>query len=133
MTKRAAFHDDAELKPGEALPPVEPGVLRPPRIAEPMDSARSAELAAGFKALADPVRLRLLSLIASHLDGEACVCDLVGAFELTQPTISHHLKVLRDAGLVESTRRGTWVYYRVATEAVSALTGVIGIPASAAL
>ncbi|SED11124.1 ArsR/SmtB family transcription factor [Amycolatopsis tolypomycina] len=128
MAKRRASCDDAELKPGEKLPPVEPEVPRPPRIAEPMDSARSATLAAGFKALADPVRLRLLSLVASHLDGEACVCDLVGAFDLTQPTISHHLKILRDAGLVESTRRGTWVYYRLVPEAVTALTGVIGIP-----
>ncbi len=58
-----------------------------------------------------PFRLRLLSLVASHSDSEACVCDLVGAFDLAQPTISHHLKILRDAGLVKSTRRGNWVYY----------------------
>lgn len=70
-----------------------------------------AELVARmFKALGDPVRLRLLSLITSA-DGEVCVCDLNAAFDLTQPTISHHLKVLREAGLVDSQRRGTWVYY----------------------
>ncbi len=66
-----------------------------------------------FKALSDPVRLRLLSLIASHEGGEACVCDLTGPFDVSQPTISHHLKVLREAGLVGSERRGTWVYYWV--------------------
>ena len=64
-----------------------------------------------FKALADPVRLRLLSLIASHEGGEACVCDLTGPFDVSQPTISHHLKVLKQAGLIDSERRGTWVYY----------------------
>ena len=73
----------------------------------------AADLARVFKALADPVRLRLLSLIASHAGGEACVCDLTGASTLPQPTISHHLQVLREAGLIDCERRGTWVYYWV--------------------
>ena len=73
-----------------------------------------------FKALGDPVRLRLLSLIASHEGGEACVCDLTDVFDLSGPTICHHLKVLREAGLITGERRGTWVYYRVSPPARAA-------------
>jgi ArsR family transcriptional regulator len=73
----------------------------------------AAVLAPAFKALGDPVRLQLMSMIASAPDGEMCVCDLTPAFDLSGPTISHHLKTLREAGLVDSDRRGTWVYYRV--------------------
>lgn len=80
-------------------------------VREPLGEADAVDLARTFKALSDPVRLRLLSLIASHEGGEACVCDLTGPFDVSQPTISHHLKVLREAGLVGSERRGTWVYY----------------------
>lgn len=72
----------------------------------------AAVLAPAFKALGDPVRLQLMSMIASAEGGEACVCDLTPAFDLTGPTISHHLKTLREAGLVDAERRGTWVYYR---------------------
>nr|WP_246106476.1 metalloregulator ArsR/SmtB family transcription factor [Pseudonocardia kunmingensis] len=85
----------------------------------------ATELATAFKALGDPVRLRLLSLIAAHEGGEACVCDISGAFDLTGPTISHHLKVLRQAGLVTSERRATWVYYRVRRETVALLADVL--------
>jgi ArsR family transcriptional regulator len=85
-------------------------------VAEPMGAAEAARLARKFKALSDPVRLRLLSLIGAHAGGReagvgVCVCDLTGAFDVTAPTISHHLKVLREAGLIASQRRGTWVYY----------------------
>lgn len=86
-----------------------------------MTAERADELARALKAIADPVRLRLLSLIASHTDGEACVCDLTGAFDLAAPTISHHLKVLREAGIITGERRGTWIYYRVRTEIFSTL------------
>ncbi|MCF1594535.1 ArsR/SmtB family transcription factor [Streptomyces muensis] len=79
----------------------------------PLDEGQAAELAKIFKALGDPVRLRLLSLIASRAGGEVCVCDLTPAFDLSQPTISHHLKLLRQAGLIDCERRGTWVYYWV--------------------
>ncbi|PZG02050.1 ArsR/SmtB family transcription factor [Micromonospora deserti] len=72
----------------------------------------AAVLAPAFKALGDPVRLQLMSMIASAEGGEACVCDLTPAFDLTGPTISHHLRTLREVGLVDAERRGTWVYYR---------------------
>jgi ArsR family transcriptional regulator, arsenate/arsenite/antimonite-responsive transcriptional repressor len=72
------------------------------------------------------VRLRLLSLVASHAGGEACVCDLSSAFDLSQPTISHHLRVLRETGLLECERRGTWVYYRVVPSALAQLSAVLG-------
>jgi ArsR family transcriptional regulator len=92
---------------------------------QPLTDAQACEFARVFKALADPVRLRLLSLIASHAGGEACVCDLSGAFELTGPTISHHLKVLRESGLVISEKRATWVYYRVRAEVLERLSAVL--------
>jgi ArsR family transcriptional regulator len=82
-----------------------------PLVRQPLDEASAVQLAAVFKALSDPVRLRLLSLIASYKEGEVCVCDLLGAFDVGQSTISHHLRVLREAGLVDCRRRGTWVYY----------------------
>ncbi len=79
-----------------------------------------------FKALGDPVRLRLVSMVASHNGGEACVCDLTPAFDLSQPTISHHLRVLREAGLLECERRGTWVFYRVVPAVLAELAAVLG-------
>ena len=77
-----------------------------------LEPAQADDLARMFKALGDPVRLRLLSMITSAPDGEVCVCDLTPGFDVSGPTISHHLKVLREAGLVDAERRGTWVYYR---------------------
>jgi len=79
-----------------------------------------------LRAVADPVRLRLLSLIASHKDGEACVCDLHDAFDLSQPTISHHLKVLHEVGLLDRTKRGVWVYYRARPEVLDSLGTLLG-------
>jgi ArsR family transcriptional regulator len=99
-------------------------------VREPLAPERAAEFAVMFKALGDPVRLRLLSLIASHHGGEACVCDLTPAFDLTGPTISHHLKVLREAGLVTSERRATWVYYRAVPETLERLSRVLVAGAS---
>jgi ArsR family transcriptional regulator, arsenate/arsenite/antimonite-responsive transcriptional repressor len=78
-----------------------------------------------MKALADPVRLRLLTLIAAQSTGEACVCDLNGEFELSQGTISHHLKKLKDAGLIDGDRRGTWVYYRIAPSAMRRIPAIL--------
>jgi ArsR family transcriptional regulator len=89
---------------------------------EPLTVDQAADLAKVFKAIGEPVRLRLLSLIASHAGGEACVCDLTDAFELSGPTISHHLKVLREAGVIEGDRRGTWIYYRVKPDTLRLLS-----------
>jgi ArsR family transcriptional regulator, arsenate/arsenite/antimonite-responsive transcriptional repressor len=97
-----------------------------PLSREPLEQDAAERIAPLLKALADPVRLRLMSLIASHEGGEACVCDLNDAFELSQPTISHHLKVLHEAGLVDREKRGVWVYYRASGEALRGLATLIG-------
>ncbi|WP_435159543.1 ArsR/SmtB family transcription factor [Amycolatopsis sacchari] len=107
------------------LPLAEDAACCSPLVREPLSEAQAAELARVFKAVGDPVRLRLLSLIASHDGGEACVCDLTGAFELTGPTISHHLKVLRESGLITGERRGTWIYYRVQPGTLARLSAVL--------
>ncbi|MCB1264047.1 MAG: helix-turn-helix transcriptional regulator [Mycobacterium sp.] len=96
-----------------------------PLANQPLESDQAAELARMFKALGDPVRLRILSLIASHAGGECCVCDIAPAFEVSQPTISHHLKTLREAGLLGCERRGTWVYYWVIPATLQRLSGVL--------
>jgi ArsR family transcriptional regulator len=96
-----------------------------PLVREPLTQDRADDLARMFKALGDPVRLRLLSLVASHAGGEACVCDISPSFDLSQPTISHHLKVLREAGLLDCERRGTWVYYWVVPTALQQLSAVL--------
>ena len=108
------------------LTPVETVACCSPLAQEPLDAAQAARIAPLLKALADPVRLRLLSLVASHQDGEACVCDLNDAFDLSQPTISHHLKVLHDAGLLDRSKRGVWVYYRLNTAALGDLGDLLG-------
>ncbi|MDX6224989.1 MAG: ArsR family transcriptional regulator, arsenate/arsenite/antimonite-responsive transcriptional [Frankiales bacterium] len=100
-----------------------------PLAREPLSADQSVELAQVFKAMGDPVRLRLLSLIASHAGGEACVCDLTDVFDLSGPTISHHLKVLREAGLITGERRGTWIYYRVRPELLAQVSAVL-VPAA---
>lgn len=104
-----------------------------PLASEPMSEDQAAQVAPVLKALADPVRLRLMSMVLSHDGGEACVCDLTPAFDLSQPTISHHLKVLHQAGLVDREKRGTWVYYRARPEAMEALLtlfATVGAPAA---
>ena len=88
---------------------------------------QAAGLAAMFKALGDPVRLRMVSLIASHPGGEACVCEISATFDVSQPTISHHLKLLRAAGLLDCERRGTWVYYWVIPSALQQLSSVLRV------
>lgn len=102
--------------PGDAPPSVHGGLSR-----EQVD-----RLVPLLKALADPVRLRLMSLVAGSPGGESCVCDLTAPFELSQPTISHHLKVLHDAGLLERSKRGVWVYYRAPREILNALSALLG-------
>lgn len=82
-------------------------------------------LARSLKALADPARLRILSIVGAHLDSEACVCDLTEVLTLSQPTISHHLKVLVEAGFVTRSKRGTWSYYRLVPGSLDAVAGVL--------
>jgi ArsR family transcriptional regulator len=101
----------------------------PGLLTAPLDEGRAETLAKVFKALGDPVRLRLLSMIASRDGGEVCVCDLTPAFDLSQPTISHHLKLLKQAGLIASERRGTWVYYRLLPEMTDQLAAILTRPA----
>ena len=108
------------------LTPVETVACCSPLVAEPVSSGTAERIAPLLKALADPVRLRLVSLVAAHEGGEACVCDLNDAFDLSQPTISHHLKVLHEAGLLEREKRGVWVYYRVDAKALADLGALLG-------
>jgi ArsR family transcriptional regulator len=102
----------------------------PPLSVEPLSAEQAEQVAPLLKALADPVRLRLMSIVASHPGGEACVCDLNDAFDLSQPTISHHLKVLHNVGLLDREKRGVWVYYRARTQALASLGTLIGCPAA---
>ena len=98
-----------------------------------MDLVAAERLAAVLKALAEPTRLRLLSLVAARADGEACICDLTAPVALSQPTVSHHMKVLTDAGLLHREQRGKWAYYRLvpgAFDAVAALLSTTGRSAS---
>ena len=97
-----------------------------PLVGAPLSVEQAGTLAPVFKALGDPVRLRLVSMIASHAGGEVCVCDLTPGFDLTGPTISHHLRVLREAGVIDCERRGTWVYYRLVPGVLSRLAEVLG-------
>jgi ArsR family transcriptional regulator len=97
----------------------------PPLAERSLSAETAAMLAPAFKALGDPVRLRLMSMIASTPDGEVCVCDLSPAFDLSGPTISHHLKTLREAGLVLAERRGTWVYYRARPDLLRQLAALL--------
>jgi ArsR family transcriptional regulator len=96
-----------------------------PMVREALSAESAVGLARGFKALGDPVRLRLLSLIAARAGGEVCVCELTDAFDVTGPTISHHLRVLREAGLIDCERRGTWVYYWIIPSALGALSQLL--------
>ena len=108
------------------LSPADTAACCSPLSAQPLTMEQAEQVAPLLKALADPVRLRLMSLVASHEGGEACVCDLNDAFSLSQPTISHHLKVLHDAGLLDRDKRGVWVYYRARPQALAAIGSLIG-------
>jgi ArsR family transcriptional regulator len=92
-----------------------------PLAREPISTEQAAGVVPMLKAIADPARLRLLSLVLSHEGGEACVCDLLPTFDLSQPTISHHLKVLHESGLLDREKRGTWVFYKARPDAMAAL------------
>lgn len=100
-----------------------------PLMEAPLAAADADDLAHVFKALADPARLRLLSLIAAQPGGEACNCELIEPLGLSQPTVSHHLKVLHDAGLLTRDRRGQWVFYRIVADQLTALQTALQPPA----
>jgi ArsR family transcriptional regulator len=97
----------------------------PPLLEEPISRKEADRVAAALKVLAEPARLRLLSLIQAQPDREACVCHLTGPLGLSQPTVSHHLKVLLEAGLVEREQRGSWAFFRVRPEPLAALRDVL--------
>ncbi|MDI3387582.1 metalloregulator ArsR/SmtB family transcription factor [Streptomyces sp. B-S-A8] len=116
---------NAEAVPSETVIPVPsedavPVPCCPPLTERPFSTEEAERAAPMFKALGDPVRLRLFSLVASHAGGEACVCD-ISDVGVSQPTVSHHLKKLKQAGLLSSERRGTWVYYRVEPSVLAAM------------
>ncbi len=96
-----------------------------PITREVLSPENAESLARSMKALADPARLRLLSMVAAHEDGEACVCDLTDPLGLSQPTVSHHLKVLTDAGFLSRSKRGTWAYYRIVPGSLDALSSLL--------
>lgn len=98
-----------------------------PVLASALSEAEAEDLAAAFKVLADPARLRLLSMVANAEDDEACVCDLVEPIGRSQPTVSHHLSVLADAGLVVREKRGRWAYYRVVPERLAVLRDALSL------
>ncbi len=106
----------------QPLPPVSPCA---PLLTETITAEQAADLARLLKALADPTRLRLVSMVAAHENGEACVCELTEPLGLTQPTISHHLKVLIDAGILIRDKRGVWAYYALVPTALDALATVL--------
>jgi ArsR family transcriptional regulator len=97
----------------------------PSVLSAPLDAADAAELATAFSALSDPVRLRVLSMLADAADGEVCVCDFVNPLGKSQPTISHHLKILSEAGLVQGEKRGRWVWYSLNRDRLAALRAAI--------
>jgi ArsR family transcriptional regulator, arsenate/arsenite/antimonite-responsive transcriptional repressor len=99
-----------------------------PLLSAPLSADGAEQLAAALKVVADPARLRLLSLIGAQPDREACVCDLTGPLGLSQPTVSHHLKVLADAGLLEREQRGRWAYFRVLPERLGVLRDAFTLP-----
>lgn len=97
----------------------------PTVLCSPLSEERAEALAADLAVVADPVRLRLLSMLASVPAGEACVCELVEPLGRSQPTVSHHLRILAEAGLIEGEKRGRWVWYRAVPEKLAALRGVL--------
>ncbi len=96
-----------------------------PLLREPISASQAADLARLLKALADPTRLQLVSMVAAHEGGEACVCELTEPFGLTQPTISHHLSILVNAGIFTRDKRGVWAYYTLVPSALDALSAVL--------
>jgi ArsR family transcriptional regulator len=101
-----------------------------PVVRDVIQPAEAETLAGVFKALADPSRLRLISLVAAHEDAEACVCELTDPVGLSQPTVSHHLRILVDAGILTREQRGRWAYYRLVPDTLNALSALIASPSA---
>ena len=114
----------ASIQNRPQLPVIDPACCTP-LLREPITASQAADLARKLKALADPTRLRLVSMVAAHDGGEACVCELTEPLGLTQPTISHHLKILVDAGIFTRDKRGVWAYYALVPSAMDALSAVL--------
>jgi ArsR family transcriptional regulator, arsenate/arsenite/antimonite-responsive transcriptional repressor len=108
--------------------PTAAGVCCAPLVRAPLSAEDAVAVTATLKAIADPARLRLLSLVAAHEGGEACVCDLIEPLGLSQPTVSHHLKVLVDAGLLTREKRGVWAYFTLVPGALDAVAAVLATP-----
>lgn len=120
--------------PVTALPVLQPewAACCTPVVGRPLDADTAETLASVLKAVAEPTRLRLLSLVAAHADGEACICDLTDPVGLSQPTVSHHMRQLVDAGLLTREQRGRWAYYRLVPGALDALARFVGSIGAAA-
>jgi ArsR family transcriptional regulator, arsenate/arsenite/antimonite-responsive transcriptional repressor len=107
------------------LPVIDVTACCAPLVREPLDPDNAEKLARSLKAIADPARLRLISMIAAHAGGEACVCDLTDPIGLSQPTVSHHLKVLVDAGILHREKRATWAYYSIIPGSLDSLANLL--------
>lgn len=107
--------------------PIDAAACCAPLVKEPISQTEAERLAATMKALADPARLRLLSIVASSADQEACVCDLIEPIGLSQPTVSHHLRVLTEAGFLSRSKRGTWAYYRLQPAALAGVADFLTV------
>jgi ArsR family transcriptional regulator, arsenate/arsenite/antimonite-responsive transcriptional repressor len=114
---------NADVRDRSVLPLAD--VCCAPLLREPLTDSQASDLARVLKALADPARLRLVSMVAAHEGSEACVCDLTGPLGLTQPTVSHHLKILVEAGIFTREKRGVWAYYALVPSALEALSAVL--------
>jgi ArsR family transcriptional regulator, arsenate/arsenite/antimonite-responsive transcriptional repressor len=127
LTDACQYRHMSKPRPGPSLgTQAEDASCCPPIRGQELSVADSERISAVFKALSDPVRLRLFSRIAAHAGGEACVCDIADV-GVSQPTVSHHLKKLREAGLLTSERRGTWVYYAVSPSVGSAVSALLDL------
>src|SRR5579859_1520860 len=125
MQSRLSMGDGVVAQKSPAIPVIGEAECCPSVLAAPLAADDAVGLARGFHALGDPVRLRVLSMLAAAPAGEICVCDFVGPLGKTQGTISHHLKILGEAGLVHGDRRGKWVWYSLDRNRLAALKGAI--------
>ena len=123
-------HTGAVTQATTLLPVLQAAGCCTPLTREPMDAQQAEAFARVLKAIAEPTRLRLLSLVAAHEGGEACVCDLTDPVGLSQPTVSHHLKILVDAGLLTRDKRGVWAYYALVPHGLDAIAGLLATSTS---